>query len=400
MTTPQQSGIQWVADVQASLESLAHDNVDLQRQVNVLRARLDDYEGIDPPTDTPDPTPTNETELGIGVGFWHHVPAIKPDGDGGYIIDEDYADLMGKWSFVRYLDWCSLLNKQKNWTWQTRVTDADYFKTYQKEGGAWRRWRAWGVSLEAIIAFANKTHTDVWWTAPMQADADYMRHAGRLFADTLDPDLTVILEIGNEVWDARRGWRYYDLTRRTDGSIDFGAAMQAYAQDIKVKGHAFIEGGFPKERLIRVAGGQKDNIGVLAGHVLPQLGPDDYDAITCSGYFGNSPDTWRADLESTIKALRAHAALAESHGKQLLIYEFESHIYLGVDDTSLHHSPEVIAGKQRILDLLDELGVKYIGVFQGPGYAYARSPWPNYTPDLKPSPTVKALGWPTLGGDE
>ena len=259
------------------------------------------------------------------------------------------------------------------------------------------RWDSTGVPLEVIIAVANATHTHVWWTAPQQADLDFMRKAGALFAERLDPALRLIVEVGNEVWQKDRGWRYHEQADASGGG--FGEAMQLYAEDSAAKFKALVEGGFPQERLTRVISGQLHNIGVLSYHAMRHIDPDDYDAISISGYFGNSPGSWvdgSGGLNSSLAGLRAHAALARSADKQLLIYELNQHIDVGTSDLGFVDSDPVIEGVRTMIDVARDEGVPTIAIYAGVGNAYPTAPWPIYSKQYVPRRIVTELGWPTL----
>jgi hypothetical protein len=378
------------ADVSALVDRLdqQQDQIDaLRGDVNaLLDVATDPGTAPAPPAPAPGTTPpaaSGGTELWINVSHFGDAPVVTARGDGAYDIEPRFVELMSRWSGIRYLDWTGQLRKEVNRTWDTRVTDAHE-----------ANWRKTGLPLEAIIAVANATQTNVWWTAPQQADLDYMRRAGDLFARTLDPDLNVVLEIGNEAWQSNRGWYYDELA-----GGDFAQSMKLYAQDSAEKFKAFTSGGFPGGRLTRVVGGQLHNIGVLKSHVLKYLSPEEFDAITVSGYFGNKSNqgehwrTGRQGLDESLGYLRDHAALAESIKKPLLIYELNSHVESNRD---LFNSPQVIDGVQAMIDKARRLGVKTICIYAGPGKQNEQYHWPSYTPDIRPNPIVDRLGWPSL----
>jgi hypothetical protein len=377
---------------EADVSSITQEIDELRSAIGDLTARVDALQSSDPtpqpPTPTPPPTSGGKsTDLWLNVSHYRYTPVLAYK-DGAYVVtDPRFVELMSKWSGIRYLNWTGQLNRDVNWSWANRVTQADA-----------DRWDSVGVPLEAIIAVANATHTHVWWCAPQQADLDYMKQAGRLFAETLDPDLHVVIEIGNEVWQSSRGWRYDELS----GGV-FGTRMRLYAEDSAAKFKAFVNGvggvGFPRERLTRVIGGQLHNIGVLKSNALQHINPGDYDAISCSGYFGNAPGNWisgSGGLNASLAGLRAHAELAGQYQKQLLIYELNQHIDTGTDNTEYIDRDDVIAGVKTMIDNARGLGIKTIAVYSGPGRSYKNAPWPIYTPSYTPRKIVTELGWPTL----
>ena len=393
------------ADLTPALAPLHQADADTHARIDALEARVQALEAgtpTDPPPD-PDPAePPDPTDPGAGgkaTGLWLNVshyrytPVIAYDPAlRRYILtDPKFVELMSRWSGIRYLNWTGQLAKDVNWTWAGRVTQAHA-----------DRWDSTGVPIEAIIAVANATQTHVWWCAPQQADLEYMRQAGRLFAETLDPDLRVVVEIGNEVWQSNRGWHYHELSGGDTGG-DFGKRMELYARDSALKFKAFANGvagvGFPRDRLTRVIGGQLHNIGVLKSNALQHIDPADYDAISCSGYFGNAPSNWisgSGGLNASLAGLRAHAELAGQAGKPLLIYELNQHIDTGTTNTDYIDRDDVIGGVKTMIDAARGLGVKTIAIYSGPGRAYKNAPWPVYTPAYNARKIVTELGWPTL----
>ena len=384
------------------------DATEIHAKLDTIDAKLDrvlDHLATpptpDPEPQTPDPEPPSggddpvvvpgkATDLWINVSHFGDAPAVTPRGDGTYDIDPRFVELMSQFAGIRYLDWTGQLHKGFNWSWAERVTDHDVAD-----------WRKTGLPLEAIIATANATKTHIWWTAPQQADLDYMRRAGDLFAATLDPQLDVVIEIGNEVWQSNRGWRYDQLSNG-----DYAERMRLYATDAAAKFQAFKEGdgggGFPADRLTRVIGGQLHNIGVLESHALKHIRPDQFDGITVSGYFGNKAhrgEHWRTGDQGLVQSmgyLEDHARLAESIGKPLLIYELNSHVEQNRD---LFNSDAVIDGVQAMIDKAHALGVKRIAIYAGAGVQNEKYHWPSYTPDYQPNPIAQRLGWPTINNN-
>lgn len=352
-----------------------------------------DTGGTDPPDTTEPPTPPagKETDLWLNVSHYRYTPVIeyKPL-TGRYVVnDQRFIDLYSKWAGIRYLDWCGVMNREYNWTWANRVTQA------QRDDPGWDKT---GVPLEAIIAVANATKTHVWWCAPQQADLDYMKRAGDLFARDLDPSLMLYVEIGNEVWQSNYGWHYH---QQANG--DSAERFRLYAVDSAAKFKALINGagggGFPQQRLVRVMGGQKDNIGVLSSNVLKHIQPSDYDAVSCAGYFGDAPSDWingPHGLKASVKAVQAHAALAKSVNKKLVIYELNQHITIDTVNTDYVDRDDVIAGVQTMIDTARAVGSPAIAVYSGAGRRYTGQPWPVYTDHYNARKIVDVLGWPKL----
>ncbi len=58
-----------------------------------------------------------------------------------------------------------------------------------------------GVPLEMAIDLANKTQAEPWLNMPVRVDDDYMQQYAQLVKDQLDENLTVRIELGNEIWN-------------------------------------------------------------------------------------------------------------------------------------------------------------------------------------------------------
>ena len=57
-----------------------------------------------------------------------------------------------------------------------------------------------GIAWEYIIALANTTNKDIWISVPVRANDDYIEQLATMMRDNLNPNITVYVEWGNEVW--------------------------------------------------------------------------------------------------------------------------------------------------------------------------------------------------------
>jgi len=84
---------------------------------------------------------------------------------------------------IRFMDW----TKQDGVVeWSDRIT-----LTMFGHGGAY----------ESQIQLCNTLKTNCWITVPYQASDDFMRQMATLFKYTLRKDVTIDLELSNEVWN-------------------------------------------------------------------------------------------------------------------------------------------------------------------------------------------------------
>jgi len=63
-----------------------------------------------------------------------------------------------------------------------------------------------GGNYEYIIELSNLTQTDPWVNIPYCADVVYTDSLVKLFMEKLDPNLTLYLEVGNELWNFGSGF--------------------------------------------------------------------------------------------------------------------------------------------------------------------------------------------------
>ncbi len=58
-----------------------------------------------------------------------------------------------------------------------------------------------GVPIEMAIGLSNRTQSNPWLNIPARADDNYMQGYAELVRDTLDSNLAVNIELGNEIWN-------------------------------------------------------------------------------------------------------------------------------------------------------------------------------------------------------
>lgn len=116
-----------------------------------------------------------------------HIAAF----DRGEIFNPDFVDRITGFRAVRFMDWMNTNNSEQQ-QWKDRSKPGD------------RSYRAKGVPLELMIAFANTVGANPWFTLPHKADTDYIRQFARLVKQQLNPDLNPYVEHSNELWN----WRF------------------------------------------------------------------------------------------------------------------------------------------------------------------------------------------------
>lgn len=213
------------------------------------------------------------------------------------------------------------------------------------------RWTIKGAPVETMVALANQTRADPWFTMPHAAEDDYVRRFAQAVKKSLDPKLKVYLEYSNEVWNtvypqtayAREKGLALGLSKDPDE-----AALRFYAKRA-VEIFSIWEEVFPKDRLVRVLAFQSDIDPAYADEVALSFGDtrNHVDALAVGPYFGTdlgadaagvervrkmSLDELMRELEdsSLQKAkdqMLAHAAVARKYGLQMVAYEGGQHLW-------------------------------------------------------------------------
>ncbi|WP_312530426.1 hypothetical protein [Paracoccus sp. (in: a-proteobacteria)] len=109
--------------------------------------------------------------------------------DAGEIFNPAWLARIAPTRSLRFMDWMQT-NDSPNQDWQARALPTD---------ASWAGPK--GVPLEVMIALANQTHTDPWFTLPHLAPPDYVEAFATLVRDQLDPALKPWFEYSNEVWN-------------------------------------------------------------------------------------------------------------------------------------------------------------------------------------------------------
>lgn len=107
--------------------------------------------------------------------------------DAGEVFNPAFLDKVEDFRVLRFMDWTQT-NNSTDRTW----ADATPIGAAQQTSG---------VSVDVMVALANKAGADPWFTIPHGADANYIRQFATYVRDNLDPDLVARFEYSNEVWN-------------------------------------------------------------------------------------------------------------------------------------------------------------------------------------------------------
>lgn len=220
----------------------------------------------------------------------------------GEVFNPDWLARIDGARALRFMDWAET-NDSRIAQWQDRPRMDDY------------TWARIGVPLEVMIALANQTGADPWFTLPHKADDDFLRRYAEMVRDRLDPDLTAYVELSNEVWNwqfAQAHWAEAQGRARWGGENRW---MEYYAKRaaemVMIWDAVFAEA---PHRLVRVLSTQAGWPGLEEHLLAPQwqaedptnpAPPDLFDAYAITGYFSGN-------LGAESKLAAVHGWLADS----------------------------------------------------------------------------------------
>ncbi len=140
-------------------------------------------EGISVSIVETDPRGTGNYIRNITVVKEEYEPLFK----AGTIFHPDFLDFVKDFRTIRYMDWMRA-NYNPPGRWKDRQYPA--VSNYDL-----------GVPVEVMVALANRTGTDPWFTLPHTADREYMRRFAQFVRANLNPKLKAYFEISNETWN-------------------------------------------------------------------------------------------------------------------------------------------------------------------------------------------------------
>lgn len=251
------------------------------------------------------------------------------------MFDPAFLQEVSKYKVARYM-WWQDEPQNKAITWTTRSTPAN--ELVRGLGG---------IPIETMVALANQSNTDPWFSIPWNADEDFVRRFATYVRDNLSSTRKVYVELSNEVWN---GVYPVAAQARNEGlaaglsTNAFQAQMFRYAQKtawaMKIWTEVFAG---QSQRLVRIASSQHANPWV--GRQILSFGntASYVDAYSTAPYFGHgllsgaNATATVADKDRLFGALstmldqmmsqgQANADLAKSYGKRFITYEAGQHI--------------------------------------------------------------------------
>jgi hypothetical protein len=263
------------------------------------------------------------------------VDCRETDADPKALFDPDYIKSHKGYDTIRFMDWMQA-NGNTAVTWATRTKTS----SARAQGTD-------GYAIEHMIALANETKSNPWFNMPWNADAEYYRKFAETVRDTLDPNLKVYVETGNEVWN----YVFLVTVQATNEGVALGygtpdnfflAMTQRYAEKMTEVNKIWTDVFKGQEsRLVRVAAIQDGNANELSRILEFRDTAAYFDAVAVAPYFGfnldgkytDTPESLNqafADLRTAIDSRLSKNVvvkqMADQFGKRLVVYEGGQHL--------------------------------------------------------------------------
>jgi hypothetical protein len=117
----------------------------------------------------------------------------------GQIFRPEFLESLKPYGSLRFMDWMTTNYISTPQEWSNRPRPDQF------------TWATNGVPVETMVALANQTKADPWFTIPHLATDDYIRQFATYVRDNLDPSLVAHVEFSNEVWNfqfPQTAWAY------------------------------------------------------------------------------------------------------------------------------------------------------------------------------------------------
>lgn len=335
--------------------------------------------------------------------------------EAGQIFNPDWLAVVQDARELRFMDWMEV-NGVTSASWEDRPQVSDV------------SWSS-GAPVEVMVALANQTGTEPWFTMPAGADEAYIRNFATYVRDHLDPGLEVHVEYSNEMWNWAFGQtQWLGAQAKAVWGSDDGAAWLDYAAMLATKSALIWDDVFGAEADVRVdnvLGAQTANAWIaerlLTAPLWQAIDPSGYvapgsvfDSLAIATYFGGEiisdaglrgeflamlktpgadATAWLAakmmdhSIPQVVGWWAANKAVADQYGLDLVAYEGGQHVLHsfaveGLTEVDLATLTEFLTGfvrSQEMAELYHELWTAWAAVSDGPfmqfGDVDAASKW-------------------------
>lgn len=125
-----------------------------------------------------------------------HPPGI--DADNPPRFHPDFVARLAPYRTLRFMDWMHANGDGFDFPFEPN-TQENFADRPKPSDAHWSRKK--GVPVEIMVALANETGTEPWFTLPQRVNDDYVRQFARIVRDQLAPGFEVYIEHSNEVWN-------------------------------------------------------------------------------------------------------------------------------------------------------------------------------------------------------
>ncbi len=250
------------------------------------------------------------------------------------VFRDEFVRKLQPFDTLRFMDWAET-NDSLAASWAARRPAGDLLQTRDLTDA--QTAARGGVAWEHMITLSNQASRDAWINIPHLADDDYVRNLARLWRDGLSPDLKVIVEFSNELWNGN--FQQHHDVRPPEGRLYYNAVAPRILTISQIFKEEFAG---QLDRLEVVLAGQAANdfhVDRALDYFVDQgYAPSEVvDAIAIAPYFsGGNPsvatlDELFAEIDEDLTndvplRIADHKAWADAYGLKLYAYEGGQHL--------------------------------------------------------------------------
>lgn len=274
------------------------------------------------------------------------------------IFNPEFLEKTSSYNLLRFMDWMNTNNSdQEEWINRPQVLDLHYTPQEGVTG------YGDGVPIEVMVSLSNTLDKTPWFNIPHKATDEYVREFASLVKDQLNDNLSIYVELSNEVWNGQFEQAHYARQQGLLAGYDnnpVSAGVDWFSKRtvdvIKIWEEVF---GDQADRVIGVLGAQAANPWI-ASRALEFNWSDNpltneeagIDAVAIAPYFGgylgssqyqHIVEDWSLDelfdelteggliseqsaLERSFDWMRNYNQLTNSEGLELIAYESGQHL--------------------------------------------------------------------------
>ena len=237
-----------------------------------------------------------------------------------------FLQRLSKFKVLRFMDWMHA-NDQTSGNWTDRPTRSKASYAWSPGGG--------GAPVEEMTLLSNQLGTDPWFSLPVDADDVYVREFAEHVHAALRPDVTVFVEVANEMWHSLfYGGQVAEVQALLEGTSRMCWIVAQTRRVSQIWQSVF--GAGERSRLKFVVQAQASNPDTTAQIIACDIGASghDIDAIGIAPYFnGCNADTsltgdasailasFAEEISTAAGLAREHAELVAPLGFSLVAYE-------------------------------------------------------------------------------